>query len=110
MVTSLMMAGPSLAAKKFREEIPYQEWTREQISKILTKSPWSHQFHISRAKLEDFQRPATSGPVDEQLEKNPANAPGSVGITSRGSSEISDQKISRKFKLKDMVLEGKPAF
>ena len=109
-MTGLMMAGPSLAAKKFWEEIPYQEWNREQISKILTKSPWSHQFHISRAKLEDFHPPAASGPVDEQLERNRANAPGSVGITSRGSSEISDQKISRKFKLKDMVLDGKLAF
>ena len=96
LVIGLMMAGPSLAAKKFWEEIPYQEWNREQISKILTKSPWSHQFHISRAKLEDFHPPATSGPVDEQLERNRANAPGSVGITSRGSSVyVQTQTVSR---------------
>lgn len=86
LVTSLVMAGAALAGKRFWQEIPYQEWNQEQISKILTKSPWSHQFHISRAKLEDFHRPAVSGPVDEQLKRNRPNAPGSVGITSRGPS------------------------
>ena len=68
LTASLMMADPILGAKKFWQEVPYQEWSREQVSRILTKSPWARQFHIS------------------------------------------DQKISRKFKLKDMVLEGKLAF
>lgn len=96
LVAGLMMAGPSLAAKKFWEEIPYQEWNREQVSKILTKSPWSHQFHISRSKFEKLHRPVMSGPVEEQSESSRPNAPGSVGITSRNRSVyVQTQSVSR---------------
>ena len=96
LAASLMMAGPALGAKKFWKEVPYQEWSREQVSKILTKSPWAHQFHISRAKLENSHRASASVPVDEQLDRSRANAPGSVGLTSRGPSVyVHTQTVSR---------------
>ena len=122
LTASLMMAGPTFGAKKFWGEVPYQEWNREQVSKILTKSPWAHQFHISRSKLGNSHRASASVPVDEQLERSRANAPGSVGILKQRrwvavhllfprdlvqKVNLRDQKISRKFKLKDMVLDGK---
>ena len=96
LVASLMMAGPTFGARKFWEEVPYQEWSREQVSKILTKSPWARQFHISRAKLEKSYRPADDRSLKENLEGRRADAPGSVGITSRGASVyVQTQTASR---------------
>ena len=96
LAASLMMAGPALGAKKFWKEVPYQEWSREQVSKILTKSPWARQFHISRAKLEKAYRPADDSSLEENLEGRRADAPGSVGITSRGPSVYTHtQTVSR---------------
>ena len=96
LVASLMMAGPALGAKKFWEKVPYQEWSREQVSKILTKSPWARQFHISRAKLEKSYRPADDHSLEENLEGRRPDSPGSVGITSRGASVyVRNQTVSR---------------
>ena len=86
LVASLMMTGPTFGAKKFWEEVPDQEWSREQASKILNKSPWARQFHISLAKLEKSYRPADDSSLEEHLEGRRTDAPGSVGITSRGAS------------------------
>ena len=86
LVASLLMAGPTFGAKKFWEKVPYQEWSREQASKILNKSPWARQFHISLAKLEKSYRPADDSSLEEHLVGRRTDAPGSVGITSRGAS------------------------
>lgn len=96
LVAILMMAGPALGAKKFWEKVPSREWSREQVSKILTKSPWARQFHISRAKLEKSYRPADDRSLEENLEGRRADSPGSVGITSRGASVyVRNQTVSR---------------
>ena len=96
LVASLMMAGPAFGAKKFWEKVPDQEWSREQASRILTKSPWARQFHISRAKLEKSFRPADDRSLEEHLEGRRAGSPGSVGITSRGPSVYAGrQTVSR---------------
>ena len=127
LVASLMMAGPAFGAKKFWEKVPDQEWSREQASRILTKSPWARQFHISRAKLEKSYLKVGKRtrwlPTGAKLGKQQRWAalyllfprdgirpvdPGDKTI--EVVTRISDQKISRKFKLKDMVLEGKLAF
>ena len=98
LAASLMMAGPIFGAKKFRKEVPQQEWSREQVSKILTKSPWARQFHISRARLEKSYRPADDHALEENLEGRRADSPGSVGITSRGASVyVRNQTVSRDF-------------
>ena len=98
LAASLMMAGPIFGAKKFWEEVPFQEWNREQVSRILTKSPWARQFHISRAKLEKSYRPADDHSLKENLEGRRADSPGSVGITSRGASVyVRNQPASRDF-------------
>ena len=76
LIATLMMAGTSFAAKKFWEEIPHQKWNQEQILRILTKSPWSQQFHISQAKLKklyqstDFESQVRTS---RGLSPNPAN-------------------------------------
>ena len=96
LLASLMMVTSPLAAKKFWEDVPYREWDREQVSRILTKSPWARQLHISRAKLEKYYRPAADPLVDERLEARRADAPGSVGITSRAPSVyVHTQTVSR---------------
>ena len=96
LAASLVMVGPIFGAKRFWEEVPYQEWSREQVSKILTKSPWARQFHISRAKLEKTYRPADDRSLEENLEGRRADSPGSVGITSRGASVyVRNQTMSR---------------
>lgn len=96
LVASLMMAGPTLGAKKFWEKVPHQEWSREQVSKILTKSPWARQFHISRARLEKSYRPADDRSLQEDLEGRRADSPGSVGITSRRPAvDVQAQRESR---------------
>ena len=98
LVAGLMMAGPTLGAKKFWEKVPHQEWSREQVSKILTQSPWARQFHISRARLEKSYRPADDRSLEKDLEGRRAGSPGSVGITSRGASVyVQDQTVSRQF-------------
>ena len=76
LIATLMMAGTSFAAKKFWEEIPHQKWNQEQISRILTESPWSQQIHISQAKLQKLYQ---STDIESQvrtsrgLSPNPAN-------------------------------------
>ena len=48
----ILMSGTALSAKKFWEETPFREWSREQISQILSKSPWALQFHVSLNKAQ----------------------------------------------------------
>lgn len=83
LVAGLVMTGPALGAKKFWEKMPSREWSREQVSKILTKSPWAHQFHISQSKLQklypstDFESQVRAS---RGFSRNPANVVVTQGL------------------------------
>ena len=62
----LVLSSSSIQAGKFWEELPFQEWNREQIIQILSKSPWARQVHIRPEKIRALSRgsgevPSASG-------------------------------------------------
>ncbi|MBI4481512.1 MAG: hypothetical protein HY652_01345 [Acidobacteria bacterium] len=74
LLTLLAVTSAIALAKAFWEEKAYTQWTRKEVERVLTDSPWVESQSFSEVNMEGPARPVMSRPPGESSAEGPGTA------------------------------------
>jgi hypothetical protein len=85
---AVLLAGTAAGAAEFWEKKKYTQWSKRDVEKMLTNSPWAEDFEDTDVNIDPLQNPAISADPPQDERGMGAGEPGNTDVGLRARQPV----------------------